>query len=87
MALAFAADGITVNSVSPSTVVTPLWERMDEDYRRHLGRSAADEIAARLADPASFPLGRTPTPEEVADVVVFLALPTSGAITGAVIDV
>jgi 3-oxoacyl-[acyl-carrier protein] reductase len=87
LALAFAADGITVNSVSPGTVVTPLWERMDADYRLHLGRSAEDEIAARLADPSSFPLGRPPTPEEIADLVAFLALPTSGAITGAVIDV
>jgi NAD(P)-dependent dehydrogenase (short-subunit alcohol dehydrogenase family) len=87
MALAFAGDGITVNSVSPGTVVTPLWDRMDEDYREHLGRSAEDEIAARLADPASFPLGRPPTPVEIADLVTYLALPTSGAITGAVIDV
>ena len=87
MALALATDGITVNSVSPGTVVTPLWERMDPDYRLHLGRSAQEEIAARLADPASFPLGRPPTPDEIADLVVFLALPTSGAITGAVIDV
>jgi NAD(P)-dependent dehydrogenase (short-subunit alcohol dehydrogenase family) len=87
MALAFAANGITVNSVSPGTVVTPLWDRMDADYRRHLGRSAEEEIAARLADRSSFPLGRAPTPDEVADLVVFLALPTSGAITGAVVDI
>jgi NAD(P)-dependent dehydrogenase (short-subunit alcohol dehydrogenase family) len=87
MALAFAGDGITVNSVSPGTVVTPLWERMDADYRLPLGRSAQDEIDARLADTASFPLGRPPTPEEIADLVVYLSLPTSGAITGAVIDV
>jgi NAD(P)-dependent dehydrogenase (short-subunit alcohol dehydrogenase family) len=87
MALAFAAGGITVNSVSPSTVDTPLWAGLDADYREHLGRSAQDEIAARLSDPSSFPLGRGPTPEEIADLVVFLALPASGAITGAVIDV
>jgi NAD(P)-dependent dehydrogenase (short-subunit alcohol dehydrogenase family) len=87
LALALAADGVTVNSVSPGTVVTPLWERMDADYRRHLGRSSEDEIAARLADRGSFPLGRAPTPEEIADLVVFLALPTSGAITGVVVDV
>jgi len=87
LALACAADGITVNAVSPGTVVTPLWDHMDDDYRRHLGRSAKEEIAARLGDPSSFPLGRAPEPEEIADLVVYLALPTSGAITGAVIDV
>jgi NAD(P)-dependent dehydrogenase (short-subunit alcohol dehydrogenase family) len=87
MALALATGGVTVNSISPGTVVTPLWERMDADYRLHLGRSAEDEIAARLSDPASFPLGRPPTPEEIADLVAYLVLPTSGAITGAVIDV
>jgi NAD(P)-dependent dehydrogenase (short-subunit alcohol dehydrogenase family) len=87
MALAFARDGVTVNNVSPGTVVTPLWDKMDADYREHLGRSASDEIASRLADAASYPLGRPPSPEEIADLVVYLALPTSGAITGAVIDV
>jgi NAD(P)-dependent dehydrogenase (short-subunit alcohol dehydrogenase family) len=87
MALAFAADGITVNNVSPGTVVTPLWEQMDAGFREHLGRTSEDEIASRLADRLNFPLGRPPTPEEIADIVTFLALPTSGAITGAVIDV
>jgi NAD(P)-dependent dehydrogenase (short-subunit alcohol dehydrogenase family) len=87
MALALAPAGVTVNSVSPGTVITPLWQRMDADYRLHLGRTAEDEIASRLADPTSFPLGRAPTPEEIADVVSFLASPTSGAITGCVIDI
>jgi NAD(P)-dependent dehydrogenase (short-subunit alcohol dehydrogenase family) len=87
LALALAGHGVTVNSVSPSTVVTPLWDAMDVGLREHLGRSAADEIARRRADPASLPLGRTPTPEEIADLVAYLASPASAAITGEVIDV
>jgi 2-hydroxycyclohexanecarboxyl-CoA dehydrogenase len=85
LALALGAHGVTVNSVSPGTVATPLWERMDADLRATAGRSAEDELAARVADAASYPLGRLPTADEVARVVLFLALPASGAITGEVL--
>jgi NAD(P)-dependent dehydrogenase (short-subunit alcohol dehydrogenase family) len=85
LALALGPHGVTVNSVSPGTVATPLWERMDADLRAAVGRGAEDELAARAADPSSHPLGRLPSVEEVARVVLFLALPASGAITGEVL--
>jgi NAD(P)-dependent dehydrogenase (short-subunit alcohol dehydrogenase family) len=85
MALALGADGITVNCVSPGLVVTALWDGLDEDYRRTFGHGADEEIARRVADAGSYPLGRAVEPEEVARVVVFLALPASAAITGEVI--
>lgn len=87
MALSFAGDGITVNCVSPGLVVTPLWDRLDADYREAYGKSAADEIDERLADRASFPLGRPVEPDEVARVVCFLAAPASAAINGEVIGI
>jgi meso-butanediol dehydrogenase/(S,S)-butanediol dehydrogenase/diacetyl reductase len=86
IALAVAGHGITVNAVSPGLVVTPLWDRLDDDYRATFGRSAQDEIDRRIADAASYPLGRAVEPEEVARVVLFLADPGSGAITGEVVN-
>jgi NAD(P)-dependent dehydrogenase (short-subunit alcohol dehydrogenase family) len=86
MALALAADGITVNCVSPGLVVTALWDGLDEDYRRTYGRSSAAEIEARLQDRESYPLGRAVEPEEVAHAIVFLALPESAAVNGEVLN-
>jgi meso-butanediol dehydrogenase/(S,S)-butanediol dehydrogenase/diacetyl reductase len=84
-ALALAEHGVTVNCVSPGLVETPLWDALDADWRA-LGTSSADVIAGRVADRSSYPLGRSVTPEEVARVVLFLALPRSEAITGEVVS-
>jgi 3-oxoacyl-[acyl-carrier protein] reductase len=85
MALELGPDGVTVNCVSPGLVETGLWERLDADYRA-LGTSAQAVIEDRLADRTSYPLGRSVRPDEVAHLVVFLALAESGAINGEVID-
>jgi 2-hydroxycyclohexanecarboxyl-CoA dehydrogenase len=85
MALALGRHGVTANCVSPALVETPLWEGLDEDLRRELGRSTREEIAARLADVGSMPVGRTTTPEEVAELVLFLVLPATATVTGRVI--
>lgn len=85
MALELGPDGITVNCVSPGLVETDLWENLDADYRA-LGTSSKAVIESRLADRTSYPLGRSVRPDEVAHLVVFLALAESGAINGEVID-
>ena len=87
MAIALGRHGITANCVSPALVETPLWAGLDEDLRRELGRSTREEIEARLADLDSMPVGRTTTPEEVAGLVLFLALPATATVTGRVIGV
>ncbi len=82
-ALTFRSDGITVNSVSPSTVITKLFYENDDNYKKYLGRSAADELARReIASPKVLV-----TVEEVARVVSFLANDASGRINGEVIGV
>lgn len=69
---------ITVNAIAPGAVlagerVTGMWENLTP--------------AEREETLHAIPLGRLSTPEEQADVVVFLAAPGSRYITGATIDV
>jgi NAD(P)-dependent dehydrogenase (short-subunit alcohol dehydrogenase family) len=84
LALALGPQGVTVNAISPGTVATPLWDGLDAALRDQ-GRSSAEVLAERAADPGT-PLGRLPTTAEVADLVRFLVLPSSGAITGEVVS-
>jgi NAD(P)-dependent dehydrogenase (short-subunit alcohol dehydrogenase family) len=67
--------GITVNAVSPGTIVTDARPDLREDPQ------AAAHAAARNA------FGRLGQPEDVADVVAFLASDDARWVTGRVIDV
>ncbi len=61
----YVADGIRCNAICPGTVDTPsLRERM---------QAGGDYEAARQAFVARQPMGRIGTPEEIADLVVYLA--------------
>lgn len=74
-ALELAPKGIRVNAVNPGVVVTNLHKRggmADEDYENFLENSKK-----------THPIGRAGTPEEVADLIYFLASEKAGWITGA----
>lgn len=79
MARELAADGIRVNSVAPGSILFPggSWDR-----RR---REQPVEIASFVE--RELPAGRFGKPEEVADVVVFLASDRAQWISGACINV
>jgi 3alpha(or 20beta)-hydroxysteroid dehydrogenase len=68
-ALEFVDDGIRVNAVHPALMATPLVETASERHRQ----SSRDLI----------PMGREVEPEEVAEVVAFLASDRAGFVTGA----
>lgn len=73
LARELAAHGVTANAIAPAYVRTPMvTEQLTE--------------AQRQALLAQIPVGRFCEPEEFAHVVVFLASPLSGFITGEVID-
>jgi NAD(P)-dependent dehydrogenase (short-subunit alcohol dehydrogenase family) len=79
MALDHAADGIRVNSVSPGSVRTPM---LAFAARRFDGQDAdIDSVFARWG--AAHPLGRIGEPEEVAEMIAFLAGPRGSFCTGA----
>ncbi|RKT09664.1 NAD(P)-dependent dehydrogenase (short-subunit alcohol dehydrogenase family) [Streptomyces sp. 1114.5] len=76
-------QGVRVNCVSPGPVETALWKGA-EGVAATVGQSLGVDPAevARMAQ-AQAVTGRFTTPAEVADLVLFLAGPRSGNITGA----
>lgn len=79
MARELAPQGIRVNSVAPGSILFPggSWERRQTEN--------PEMIAAFVK--ADLPFGRFGTPEEVADVVVFLASDRARWVSGACINV
>jgi NAD(P)-dependent dehydrogenase (short-subunit alcohol dehydrogenase family) len=76
MAMDFAKENIRVNAVCPGTVETPMLK----------AAAALDPNPRSVYDAcnAMHPLGRIAQPEEIAEVVAFLAHSSSSFVTGAV---
>lgn len=76
-------DGIRVVGVNPGPVAT---ERIAKVLRSHAARLLGDEArSGELME--GYPLGRTATVEEVADLFVYLASPRSGYTSGTIVTV
>jgi len=76
----YGPKGILVNAVNPGPVATERWDGLVRAYARDKGMSF--EEAGRQAI-RSMPLGRICTPEEVANVVVFVASERASFMNGA----
>ena len=61
-----------------------MWDKVSRDQGALLGMSPAEFTKARLN---SVPLGRMETPEDVANVIGFLASPKSAYMTGQALSV
>jgi NAD(P)-dependent dehydrogenase (short-subunit alcohol dehydrogenase family) len=79
MAFELAPHGITVNSVCPGYVATPMQDR-ELGWEAGLRGVSTEEVRRLYIDDT--PLGRLETPEDVARAVAFLAGPDAGFITG-----
>ncbi len=83
-AIELAKDGILVTSVLPGWIVTERVESLLRD-RAERGKTTVEE--ARAAIIKDIPLGRMGRPEELANVVVFLASECASFVNGAVLPV
>lgn len=69
----FASRNITCNAVAPGMIKSPMTDKLSEELRsKYL---------------ENIPLGRFGTPEDVANVVAFLASEDASYVTGQVIDI
>jgi NAD(P)-dependent dehydrogenase (short-subunit alcohol dehydrogenase family) len=85
LALEFAQTGVTVNAVCPAIASTEMMERLADQLA---GIADDGDVAqARHALAAEIPMGRPVHPDEVADVVSFLAGDSSRFISGQAINV
>jgi len=73
LAMELRGTGVTANAVSPGSTRTAI---LDESARLY-GLASVEQFAVQQ------PLGRLLEPEEVADLVVWLAGPSGSAVTGA----
>jgi len=76
-------DGIRVNAVSPTLTKTPLVENMFETEAEERGMTA-EEVEEEFLEEArpGIVFDRPATPEEIADVVAFLASDEASFVTG-----
>ncbi len=78
-ALDYAAFNIRANAVCPGTIETPLYHQAIDNYCR---KSGEDKQKVHQDEAKLQPLGRLGQPEEVAELVLFLASDKAKFITG-----
>ena len=77
--------GITVNVVSPGATETETTLERRKEREKSLGKEKAEALLQKILK--AYPLRRFARPEEIADMVVFLASKRADFVTGQVISV
>jgi NAD(P)-dependent dehydrogenase (short-subunit alcohol dehydrogenase family) len=80
----YGPKGIRVNTVNPGPVETDRWDGLEKAFARDKG---CDQQTAHDLAVSSIPLGRICTPQEVANLVAFVASPRASFLNGAHIPI
>ena len=83
----FARRGVRVVGVAPGPVSTPMWLGATGVAATVAARTGSDPQTVVDEAIAGIPIGRFTTPEEVGDLVAFLASARAGTITGTTIRI
>ncbi|MEZ4659496.1 MAG: glucose 1-dehydrogenase [Caldilineaceae bacterium] len=84
MAHEWIQHGILVNCVCPGIVDTPMWDLIDRETARREGVPIGS-VKARVV--ATIPIGRIEQPEDVANMVAFLASADASYVMGQAVNV
>jgi NAD(P)-dependent dehydrogenase (short-subunit alcohol dehydrogenase family) len=85
LATAVAREGVRVNCVCPGIIDTDMWAQIDREQGvERMGLAERELMNSRLA---VVPMGRAGTPEDVAKVILFLASPLAGYMTGQAVNI
>lgn len=77
-----AARGVRVNAVAPGPIDSELWMAPGGLVDQAVAKAGATRREVIDAAASKIPLGRLGTPDEIADVIVLLASPRAGFVTG-----
>ncbi len=84
MALELGPRGVRVNQIQPGATATDRMKAIVET-KANLGRTTQEQVIKEVV--AQIPLGRWAEPEEIADVVAFMASERSKFVTGVALQV
>jgi NAD(P)-dependent dehydrogenase (short-subunit alcohol dehydrogenase family) len=82
-----AGRGVRVVGVAPGPVDTPLWLGPQGVAAQASALGAGDPESIIAGARAGVPIGRFSTAQEIADLIVFLASPRAGSITGTTVTI
>jgi acetoin reductase-like protein len=83
-ALELIRHKINVNAIAPGVVDTPMWDRVDSLFARHLGLPVGER---KRQVGAAVPYGRMGVAEDLAGAAVFLASPDADYVVGQTLNV